>query len=159
MSTAYPLPAASRVRSRLGLLFEGLEVRARRRVGVSPASGCCVGVYVADSGVPAAACVADSALASDASSALSMLPQSIARSAAESKELNELMVENLHEILNICTRFLMREESAHLRLDDVYRAGAMPAQVTTFLAAQKGRTDFEVTVPKYGPGTLAVVST
>lgn len=159
MTTAYPMPDASKVRSMLGLVFEGLQVRAGRGFEVLPASGCWVGLYIADSGAPVAACIADAALAAHASSALSMLPLSIARSAAESKELNELMVENLREVLNICTRLLMSEESAHLRLDDVYPADALPQKVTTLLGAHKGRIDFELTVPKYGPGNLAVVST
>lgn len=143
----------------LGLLFEGLEVRPGRRFEAMPASGCWVGLYIADSGAPVAACIADSALAAYASAALSMLPLSIARSAAESKELNELMVENLHEVLNICTRLLTSEESAQLRLGFVYPVDAMPNKVTAFLGASNGRIDFELTVPKYGPGNLAVVST
>ena len=141
----------------LGLLFEGLKVRSGSHFEVMPASGCWVGLYIADNGAPVAACIADSALAAYASSALSMLPLSIARSAAESKELNELMVENLHEVLNICTRFLTSGESAHLRLDDVYPVDAMPDKAAAFLGARNGRVDFELTVPQYGPGNLTVV--
>lgn len=159
MATAYPMPDLSKVRSVLGLVFEGLQVRSGRAFDVLPGSGCWVGLYVADSGAPVAACIADSSLAAHASAALSMLPVAVARDAAATKELNELMVGNLREVLNICTRLLMSEESAHLRLEDIYPALAMPAKVAALLGAQKGRIDFELTVPKYGLGTLAVVST
>ena len=159
MTTAYPMPDASKVKSMLGLLFDGLDVKPGRKFEVLPTSGCWVGLYVSDAGVPAAACIADVALAANAGAALSMLPPAVAKDAAKSKQLTDVMVGNLREVLNICTRLLMTDTSAHLRLAEVFPATALPAGVATVLSGQKGRVDFELTVPKYGPGTLAVVST
>lgn len=159
MTTAYPMPDASKVKSMLGLLFDGLDVKPGRKFDVAPTSGCWVGLYVSDNGTPAAACIADGALAASAGAALSMLPPGIAKDAAKSKQLTDVMVGNLREVLNICTRLLMTDTSAHLRLAEIFPATSLPASVATVLGGQKGRIDFELTVPKYGPGTLAVIST
>ena len=157
--TAYPMPDASRVHATLGVLFEGLGVRAASRRRGPPAQGSWIGLYAADSGAPVAACLADPAFAAHASAALSMLPPALARAAADTGELTDLMVGNLREVLHICARLLACEESPHLRLAELYRAGALPAAVSALLGGSARRIDFELTVPKYGPGTLAVVST
>lgn len=159
MATAYPMPDAAKVKQMLSLLFDGLEVKPGKKFDIVPPSGCWVGLYVADNGAPVAACVADVALAANSSAALSMLPPGVAKDAAKSKELTEVMVANLREIMNICTRLLMTDGSAHLRLAEVYPSKSMTADVAKVLGALQGRVDFELTVPKYGAGTMAVVST
>jgi hypothetical protein len=158
MATRYPLPDLAKVKLMLGLLYDGLEVKPGKKFEIAPASGAWLGLYIADDGSPVAACVADLALAAHSSAALSMLPPAVAKDAAKSKELTEVMIANLREIMNICTRLLMEEGSAHLRLDSVYPAKALPASAAKLLGAVQGRVDFELNVPKYGPGTLAVVS-
>jgi hypothetical protein len=158
MATRYPLPDLAKVKMMLGLLYDGLEVRPGKKFDVLPASGSWLGLYVADDGAAVAACVVDVALAANSSAALSMLPPAIAKDAAKTKELTDVMVANLREIMNICTRLLMDDASAHLRLESVYPSKALPPAATQMLSALKGRVDFELTVPKYGPGTLAVLS-
>jgi hypothetical protein len=159
MATAYPLPDAAKVKSMLGLLFDGLEVKPGKKFDIVPPSGSWIGLYVSDDGTPVAACAVDVLLAANSSAALSMLPPAVAKDAAKSKELTEVMVANLREIMNICTRLLMNDTSAHLRLESLYASKAMPAGVSTVLGGVKGRIDFELNLPKYGAGTLAVVST
>jgi hypothetical protein len=158
MATRYPLPDAAKVKLMLGLLYDGLEVKPGKKFEVAPASGSWVGLYVADDGAAVAACVADLGFATNSSAALSMLPPAVAKDAAKTKELTEVMVGNLREIMNICTRLLMDDSSAHLRLESVYPSKSLPPAAAQLLGALKGRVDFELTVPKYGPGTLAVVS-
>jgi len=159
MATAYPMPDAAKVKTMLGLLFDGLEVKPGKKFDIVPPSGAWVGLYVSDDGAPVAACVADVALAANSSAALSMLPPGVAKDAAKSKELTDVMVGNLREIMNICTRLLMTDGSAHLRLEELYPAKALPPQAAKVLGAVAARVDFELTVPKYGAGTMAVVST
>ena len=159
MATNYPMPDAAKVKLMLGLLFDGLDVKPGKKFEIVPPSGSWIGVYVADDGKPVAACAVDVALAANSSAALSMLPPGAAKDAAKSKELTDVMVANLQEIMNICSRLLMNDSSAHLRLDKVYPSKAMPPQVTALLGANPGRVDFELNVPKYGAGTLAVLST
>lgn len=159
MATAYPLPDAAKVKSLLGLLFDGLEVKSGKKFDIVPPSGSWIGLYVSDDGTPVAACAVDVLLAANSSAALSMLPPAAAKDAAKSKDLTDVMVANLREIMNICTRLLMNDSSAHLRLESLHPAKSMPAGVTAVLGGVKGRIDFELNLPKYGAGTLAVVST
>ena len=158
MPTTVPLPDAARVRGMLGLLFDGLDVKPGKRFDVSPASGAWVGLYVGTDGAPLAVCVADAALAGYAGAALSMLPPAAAKDAIRSKDMTDVMVANLREIMNICSRLVMTDASPHVRLEDVHAAARAPAGVAAVLGAQKGRVDFELNVPRYGAGTLAVVS-
>lgn len=158
MATTYPLPDAAKVKQMLGLLFDGLEVKPGKKFDITPPSGSWVGLYVADDGKPVALCAADVLLSANSASALSMLPPGVAKDAAKSKELTDVMVGNLREIMNICTRLLMSDTSPHLKLEALYPATALPAGATAVIGGAKGRIDFELTVPKYGPGTLALVS-
>lgn len=159
MATHYPMPDTAKVKLMLGLLFDGLDVKTGKKFDIVPPSGSWVGLYVADDGKPVAACAVDVALAANSSAALSMLPPAVAKDAAKSKELTDVMVANLHEIMNICSRLLMSDGSAHLKLQKVYPSKAMPPELAALLGAAQGRVDFELNVPKYGAGTLAVLST
>jgi hypothetical protein len=158
MAHTYPVPDAAKVRQMLGLLFEGLDVKPGKRFDIVPPSGSWVGMYVSDDGRPVAACAVDVALAANSSAALSMLPPGAAKDAAKAKELTDVMVANLREIMNICSRLLMTDSSAHLKLGKVYPSDAMPPELTALLGAARSRVDFELNVPKYGAGTLAVLS-
>lgn len=159
MSTAYLMPDAAKVKSMLGMLFDGLEVKPGKRFDITCPTGNWIGLYISDAGTPVAACVADGALAANYGAALSMLSPAMAKDAAKSKELTDIMIANLREVMNICTRLLMSDDSAHLRLEEVYSADAMPPHVAKVLGAVQNRVDFELTVPRYGAGTMAVIST
>jgi hypothetical protein len=158
MVTSVPLPDASKVRTMLGLLFDGLDVKPGKRFELTPASGAWVGLYVAADGTPLAICAADAALAGYAGAALSMLPPAAAKDAVKSKDLTDVMAANLKEIMNICSRLVMTDASPHVRLEELHPAAKFPAGVNAVLSGQKGRVDFELNVPRYGPGTLAVIS-
>lgn len=158
MNTSVPLPDASKVRTMLGLLFDGLDVKPGRKFDLTPASGAWVGLYVAKDGTPLAICAVDAALAGYAGAALSMLPPAAAKDAVKAKDLTEVMAANLKEIMNICSRLVMTDASPHVRLEELHPASRFPAGVNAVLGGQKGRVDFELNVPRYGPGTLAVVS-
>lgn len=158
MPTAYPLPDANRVKSILSLVFEDIEISPGSRLDSSPASGTYVGVYVSDDGTPVALCLTDASLSACWGSALSLLPVGMAREAAKSRQLTAAMLENLREMVNICTRLVMSEHSPHLRLDDVYRAGSLPAAAAALCATARGRCDFQIALPKYGSGQFALLS-
>jgi len=155
----YPLPDVPKIRGILGLLFDHIEVKAGGNVDSSPDSGSHVGVYIADDGAPVALCACDAQLSAYWGSALSMLPIPMAREAARARALNDVMIGNLREIMNICTRLVMCDTSPHLRLDDVYHVRELPSAAARFLAsAARDRRDFQIGVPKYGHGQLAFLS-
>lgn len=158
MSTAYPLPDGARVSELLGILFDGLDVKPGGKFDQTPAGGAWFGVFIADSGAPVALCGADANLAASFGAGLSMLPVAAAKDAAKTHELTSVMVENVREIMNICTRLVMDAASPHLRLEQVYSCKSLPAPANALLSAPQGRREFQIQVPKYGGGVLTVVS-
>jgi hypothetical protein len=158
MTTAYPLPDASKITHLLGLLFDGLEVKTGGVFDQSVAGGAWFGVFVKDGGEPVALCGADVNLAASFGAALSMLPVALVKESAKSRELSAVMCENLHEVMNICTRLVLDETTPHLKLDQIYPTKSLPSAASALLAAPKGRREFQVKVPKYGGGVLTILS-
>ncbi len=117
-------------------------------------------MFVSDGGVPVALCGADISLAASFGAAFSMLPAAAVKDAAKSKELTQVMVDNLREIMNICSRLVMSESSPHLRLDQVYAVKSLPAPAAALLnAAGNAHSEFQLQMPKYGGGVLSLLST
>jgi hypothetical protein len=158
MATAYPLPDGPKIVDMLGLLFDGLDVKAGGTFDQAPAGGAWFGVFVADSGSPVALCGVDANLAATFGAAFSMLPVAVAKDAAKSRELTSVMVDNMREIMNICSRLVMDATSPHLKLDQIYPAKSLPAPAAALLGAPSGRREFQVQLPKYGGGVLTFLS-
>jgi hypothetical protein len=158
MATAYPLPDGPKIAELLGLLFDGLEVKAGGTFDQTPAGGAWFGVFVSDTGAPVALCGADANLAATFGAALSMLPVGMAKDAAKTRELTGVMIDNMREIMNICSRLVMDTTSPHLKLDQVYPGKSLPAPATALLGAPNGRKEFQVQLPKYGGGVLTFLS-
>ncbi len=158
MATAYPLPDGPKIINMLGLLFDGLDVKAGGTFDQTPAGGAWFGVFVADGGNPVALCGADANLAATFGCAFSMLPVGAAKDAAKSRELTGVMIDNMREIMNICSRLVMDASSPHLKLDQLYPAKSLPAPAAALLGAPGGRKEFQVQLPKYGGGVLTFLS-
>jgi hypothetical protein len=152
------LPEAAQVKDMLGMLFDGLAVAPGAKLDVSAKSGSYFAVYVADDGAPAVLCAFDIAFAANSACALSMMPPNVAKDTAKTKQLTEVMLANVREIMNIFTRLLIREGTAHLQLQEVCQFQALPPAAAAIMGAAKGRVDFEITIGKYGAGRLAVIS-
>jgi hypothetical protein len=159
MATIYPLPNAKRIMEILGLLFDGLVVKPGGMFDQTPRGGAWLGVFVADNGSPAALCGADGNLAASLSAAFSMLPAAAAKEAAASRELTDVMKENLREIMNICTRLVMDNTSPHLKLEQIYATASLPAPAALLLGGPHARCEFQLQLPKYGGGVLTLLST
>jgi hypothetical protein len=158
MAAAYPLPDGPKVVDLLGMLFDGLDVKPGGAFDQSPAGGAWFGVFVADSGEPVALCGADANLAATLGAAFSMLPVAAAKEAAKARELTGVMIENVREIMNICTRLVMDASSLHLKLDQIYPAKSLPAPAAALLGAPRGRREFQIQLPKYGGGVLTFLT-
>jgi hypothetical protein len=155
--SAYPLPEAAHVKDLLGMLFDGLTVKAGGKLDLSPKALSYVGLYASDDGQVAAFCGCDLAFAASSGAALSMLPPTAAKEAAKERQLTAVMLANLHEVMNICTRLVLRDDSPHLKLREICAIGALPETTATALGGAKRRIDFEVGIGKYGSGLLAVL--
>jgi len=157
MSAAHPIPDAAQVKELLSMLFDGLTVKPGPKLDASPKSSAYFGVYVSDAGTPVALCGCDIAFAANTGAALSMLPPNVAKEAAKDKELTPVMLANLHEVMNICTRLVLRDDSPHLKLKEMCGIAALPADAASILNAPNGRADFEVGLGKYGGGVISVM--
>jgi hypothetical protein len=158
MSSTYPLPDVAKVNEILGLLFDGLDVKLGGSFDQTPAGGAWFGVFVADSGEPVALCGADVNLAANFGAAFSMLPVNAAKEAAKARELTGVMTDNVREIMNICTRLVMDNSSAHLKLDQIFSVKRLPAPAAALLAKAARRREFQLSMPKYGGGVLTLVT-
>jgi hypothetical protein len=158
MATAYPLPDGAKIVQLLGIMFDGLDVKPGGTFDQTPAGGAWFGVFVTDAGAPVALCGADANLAASFGGALSMLPVAAAKDAAKARQLTDVMIENVREIMNICTRLVMDATSPHLKLDQLYSAKSLPAAALALLGAPQGRREFQLQLPKYGGGVLTVLS-
>lgn len=158
MATAYPLPDASKILQMLGLLFDGLDVKLGGTFDQTPGGGAWFGVFVADSGEPVALCGADANLAATLGCAFSMLPPGMAKEVAKTRDLTDVMIGNMREIMNICTRLVMDSASPHLKLEQIYSRKSLPASAAALLGAPTGRREFQVQVQKYGGGVLTFLT-
>ena len=153
-----PFPDIAQVKDLLGMLFDGLSVKLGPKLDVSPKATSFFGVYVSDDGKPVALCGCDLAFATNSGAALSMLPPNAAKEAAKDKALTPVMLANLHEVMNICTRLMLRDESPHLKLRELCETTALPPHAAAIAGAPKGRIDFEISIAKYGAGVLSVMT-
>jgi hypothetical protein len=159
MSTSYPLPDLRKVQNILGMLFDGLDVKAGGTFDQTPNGGAWFGVFVDDAGTPVALCGADASLAVGLAAALSMLPPTATKEAVRLHELSSGMCDNLREVMNICTRLVLDATSPHLKLDQLYPVAALPVAAAAILAKPPGRREFNLQVPRYGGGVLSLLST
>ena len=83
-----------------------------------------------------------------------MLPVAAAKDAAKARELTGVMIENLREIMNICTRLVMDATSLHLKLDQMYPAKSLAGCRGGIAGRAEAGAEFQIQLPKYGGGVL-----
>lgn len=161
MSTIHPVPQEKDVKQMLGMLCgDDLGVDPGEPLATDAGSKNMVAVFINDEGVPVTACCCDLQFAAYSGSALSRIPRGGAEDAAKSGDISEMMRGNLHEIMNICSKLFMTEESPHLKLDGLYDSpDSLPEAVRSMLASVAGRTDLKVSIPGYGEGNISFLST
>jgi hypothetical protein len=157
VATTYPLPTVVMVRELLGMLFDGLVVKVGGKIDLTPKGKAYFAVYVNDQGAPAALIVCDLLFAANSGAALSMLPPNVAKDAVKSAQLTDVMIANLREVMNICTRLVLHENSPHIRLESVCNAAQLSPAAAAIVAGVKGRIDFEIGLGKYGGGLIAAL--
>jgi hypothetical protein len=117
-----------------------------------------VATFIDDSDQLVALCVCDKSFVAYAGAALSMIPADVANEMIGGSALPDAMVGNFHEVMNICSKLLMSNSSAHLRLGEILNPEAS-AETVTLLQESAHISGFGVDVPRYGKGTLAFVVT
>lgn len=155
MSISYAIPTPQTVSSLLAMIF-GDDLSASKCD--SPAlDGQYVATFLSDDDQLVALCVCDKEFVAYSGAALSMIPADVAKEMISGNAVTDAMVDNFHEVMNICSKLLMSDSSAHLRLGKTLS----PDQSAEAIAAMKEShtAAFGVDIPRYGKGTLTFVVT
>ena len=154
-----PLPAAKDVRDMLtGLVGKPVGVNPGAPVTPTPDNPVAVAVYV-DPGMHInALCVMDLGAAAYIGAALALLPPGGAQDAVEEDgELTGLLVEALHEVVNVLSALFNTPGAPHSKLHKLYAPGDdLPHDIEGMLA-NFNRIDLAIEVPGYGKGALSLV--
>jgi hypothetical protein len=153
------LPAAKDVRDMLtGLVGKPVGVNPGAPVTPTPNSPVSVAVYVDPQMAINALCVMDLGASAYTGAALALLPPGGAQDAVEEdKELTGLLVEALHEVVNVLSALLNVPGAPHSKLHKLYAPGDdLPGDIEGMLA-NFNRLDLAIDVPGYGKGNVSFV--
>jgi hypothetical protein len=153
------LPAAKDVRDMLtGLVGKPVAVNPGGPVTPTPDKPVSVAVYVDPHMAVNALCVMDLGASAYTGAALALLPPGGAQDAVEEDgELSGMMVEALHEVVNVLSALLNTPGAPHSKLHKLYAPGDdLPADIEGMLA-NFNRIDLALEVPGYGKGALSLV--
>jgi hypothetical protein len=153
------LPAAKDVRDMLaGLVGKPVAVSPGAPVTPAPNRPVAVAVYVDPQMAVNALCLMDLGAAAYTGGALALLPPGGCQDAVEEDgELTPLLVEALHEVVNVLSALFNTPGAPHSKLHKLYAPGDdLPGDVEGMLAAFN-RIDLALEVPSYGKGALSLV--
>jgi hypothetical protein len=153
------LPAAKDVRDMLaGLIGKPVAVSPGAAVTPTPDSPVAVAVYVDPQMHINALCVMDLAASAYTGGALALLPPGGCQDAVEEDgELSGMLVEALHEVVNVLSALFNTPGAPHSKLHKLYAPGDdLPGDIAGGLAAFN-RLDLAIEVPTYGKGALSLV--
>jgi len=158
MSTVV-LPAAKDVKDMLsGLVGKPVAVNPGPPVTPTEKSPVSVAVYVDPGMAINALCVMDLPASAYTAGALALLPPGGCQDAVEEDgELTSMLVEALHEVVNVLSAMFNVPGAPHSKLHKLYAPGEdLPGDVAGMLA-NFNRIDLAIEVPGYGKGGLSLV--
>jgi hypothetical protein len=154
-----PLPAPKDVRDMIGGLV-GKQVTVSLGAPVTPAPDrpVAVAVYVDPQMAVNALCLMDLGAAAYTGGSLALLPPGGCQDAVEEDgELSGMLLEALHEVVNVLAALFNTPGAPHSKLHKLYGPGAdLPGDIEGMLAAFN-RIDLDVEVQGYGKGSLSLV--
>ena len=158
MSTVL-LPAAKDVRDMLAALVgRNVTVAPGAPVTPSPERPVAVAVYVAPDMSVNALCLMDLGAAAYTGGALALLPPGGCQDAVEEDgELSAMLVEALHEVVNVLSALFNIPGAPHSKLHKLYAPGEEVAGDLAGMLAGFNRLDLDVDVQGYGTGSLSLV--
>ena len=158
MSTVL-LPAAKDVRDMLSSLV-GKEVSVSPGAPVTPEPNrpVTVAIFTAPDMSVNALCVMDLGASAYTAAALALLPPGGAQDAVEEdKELSPMLLEALHEVVNVLSALFNTPGAPHSKLNRLVADGEdIPGDIAGMLA-NFNRLDLALEVPGYGKGALSLV--
>jgi hypothetical protein len=157
--TTVLLPAAKDVRDMLsGLVGKEVAVSPGAPVTPEPNRPVTVAIYTAPDMSVNALCVMDLGASAYTAAALALLPPGGAQDAVEEdKELSPMLLEALHEVVNVLSALFNTPGAPHSKLNRLVADGEeIPGDVAGMLAGFN-RLDLALEVPGYGKGGLSLV--
>ncbi len=153
------MPAAQAVQELVsGLLGKRAAVKDGKAFAPGGTSPAIVGVYKRDDEVIAGLVVMDIPLAANAAAALVLIPPGVAGESARSGKLSENLLENVKELLNVCSRLFVGPGTPHVRMKATCLVPpAAPPEIAGFLAKPNSRMDLELSIPGYAGGRMMVL--
>ena len=158
MSTVL-LPAAKDVRDMLsGLVGKEVSVSPGAPVTPEPNRPVTIAIFTAPDMSVNALCVMDLGASAYTAAALALLPPGGAQDAVEEdKELSPMLLEALHEVVNVLSALFNTPGAPHSKLNKLVPDGdEVPGDIAGMLAGFN-RLDLAIEVPGYGKGALSLV--
>lgn len=119
-----------------------------------------VGTFVDDEAKLVAVCVMDLNLAAKMAAAITMFPPGAAEDAIDDGHVDEGLRDNLHEIMNICSRLYLTNTTPHLKHDKVVQVKDVEPDVKAFIEnrAELAMHSISVDLTKYGKGVASLIT-
>jgi hypothetical protein len=157
--SAVVLPAAKDVRDMLaGLVGRNVTVSPGAPVTPAPDRPVAVAVYVAPDMSVNALCLMDLGAAAYTAGGLALLPPGGCQDAVEEDgELSAMLVEALHEVVNVLSALFNTPGAPHSKLHKLYAPGEEVASDLAGMLAGFNRIDLDIDVQGYGKGSLSLV--
>ena len=150
--TQFVTPKADEVVNLLGMILgDGLEISESEAIDLSNKH---TATFLDDNDELVAVCCCDVPFVAYSGAALSMIPSAAADEMIKDQELTEAISDNFYEVMNICSKLLMSDTSAHLRLDKTLTP-TEAAEAVASLESAEVKKSFELNIPDYGAGSIA----
>jgi hypothetical protein len=158
MSTVL-LPAAKDVRDRLeGRVGRTVVVSPGAPVTPTPDRPVAVAVYVAPDMAVNALCLMDLGASAYTAGGLALLPPGGCQDAVEEDgELSGMLVEALHEVVNVLSALFNTPGAPHSKLHKLYAPGEEVAADLAGMLAGFNRIDLALDIQGYGKGAISLV--
>jgi hypothetical protein len=158
MSTVL-LPAAKDVRDMLeGLVGRTVVVSPGAPVTPTPDRPVAVAVYVAPDMAVNALCLMDLGASAYTAGGLALLPPGGCQDAVEEDgELSGMLVEALHEVVNVLSALFNTPGAPHSKLHKLYAPGEEVAADLAGMLAGFNRIDLALDIQGYGKGAISLV--
>lgn len=160
MPSLHPIPEETDVKPIVAMLYGDDAEVATSDIVMADDEKSMLAVFLSDDDRPVTACVFDWDFAAFSGSALTRIPPGGAEDAAKDGDFSKMMIDNVREFMNICSRLFMTDESPHLRLGLVYaKPEDQPDDVKAMAANCAAEAGFQISIPNYGSGRLSFIAT
>jgi len=154
MSNSFVTPTPTEISSLLAVIFgENISVSDSEPLDLNSQH---VATFIDDEDKVVALCACDIEFVAYSGAALSMIPADVANEMISGRSVTDAMHDNFYEVMNICSKLLMSDSSAHLRLGKTMIPDSASEPIAALQDSAK-ITGFDIDIPKYGKGSLTFV--